>query len=169
MASYYVHLICPITFNVPVKFNLDPPKIGSPRNKLIFGPTLKILFPLQASHTKKNQWLLRMLLEFTVAYLEKWMTASHDYASAAPRSIWNMHSSQTLHNVCGNWKLHAAGNETTVHCVLLNWRAWVVSRNLGNLLDMPLIQVLQAKFVQGLLFFICGRWSKFFRRSYILP
>ena len=40
----------------------------------IFGPTLKNLFPLQASHTKENQWLLRMLLEFTVAYLEnEWL------------------------------------------------------------------------------------------------
>ena len=38
---------------------------------------------------------------------------------------------------------------------------WVVSGNLGILLDMPLVQVLQVKYVQGLHSFIGGRWSKF--------
>ena len=66
----------------------------------IFGPTLK-----KVSHTKENQWLLRTLVEFTVAYPEKWMTAFHKYASAAPRSIRNVCSLQTLHKVCGKWLL----------------------------------------------------------------
>ena len=47
----------------------------------------------------------------------------------------------------GNWLLRAAGNETTVLCVLLNWRAWVVSRLPRNPLNMPLVQLLQVKCV----------------------
>ena len=80
------------------------------------------------------------------------MTAFHEYASVVPRSVQNMRSSQTLCSICRNWQLCAAGNETTVHCVLLIWRAWVVSRNLGNLLDMPLVQVFRVyvlSFVKG--------------------
>ena len=87
-----------------VTFNLDPPKIGSPRNKFFWNIWIH----------SENQWLLRTLVEFTVAYLEKWMTAFHEYALAAPRSVRNVSSLQTLHNVRGKWLLRAAGNETTV-------------------------------------------------------
>ena len=36
---------------------------------------------------------------FTDAYLEKGMTGFHEYASAASRSVRNMRSLQTLHDV----------------------------------------------------------------------
>ena len=54
---------------------------------------------------KENQWLLRMLVKLTLAYLDKWMTAFHEYVSAAPRSIRNMRLSQTWHNLRGKWLL----------------------------------------------------------------
>ena len=55
------------------------------------------------------------------------MTGFHKYASAASCSIRNMCSLQ----ICTNkWMLCADRNEATVHCGLLNWQAWVVSRNL---------------------------------------
>ena len=40
-----------------VTFNLDPSKLVPPGTNFseIFGPILKNLFPLQASHTKENQ------------------------------------------------------------------------------------------------------------------
>ena len=38
-------------------------------------------------------------MEFTDAYLEKGMTGFHEYASAASRSVRNVRSSQTLHDV----------------------------------------------------------------------
>ena len=100
-------------------------------------------------------------MRFTVVYLVKWITAFHKYASAALCSIWNVRSSQTLHNVCGRWVLCAASNETTVHCVLLNWRAWVGSRNLRN----PPTYTTGPDFTSevGLHYFVCGRWSKFFQ------
>ena len=43
--KYKKVLSCSQALSPPVKFSLDPPKIGSPRNKF-FGPTLKNLFPL---------------------------------------------------------------------------------------------------------------------------
>ena len=91
---------------------------------------------------------------------------NHEYASASPCSVRKVGSSQTLHNVCGNWVLRAAGNEATLHCVLLNWQAWVVSRNLRNL---PTYAT-GPNFVneicsRGLHYIATRRWSKFFRGS----
>ena len=51
----YIQCYQGFPFLVPVTFNLDPPKIGSPSERNFLGPTLKNLFTLQASHTKEDQ------------------------------------------------------------------------------------------------------------------
>ena len=92
----------------------------------------------------------------------------HEYASAAPHSVLNVRLSQTLHNLCGNWVLCATGNETTIlHCVLLNWRAWVVSRNLRNPLRTSLVQISQVEYVPGCALFYLWEVVQIFQREFI--
>ena len=110
----------------PVRLIWTPLELVPSRNEYL-DPLWKIYSHYRLATRKK-------ISEFTVTYLENSRTifVFHEYASAAPCNILNVYLSQTLHNLCGNWVLCATGNETTIHCVLLNWRAWVVSRNLRN-------------------------------------
>ena len=59
---------------VPVTFNLDPRKIGSLRNKFFSWNIWTHSEKFFPSHTTGNQWLLRTLVGFTVAYLDnEWL------------------------------------------------------------------------------------------------
>ena len=113
----------------PVTFNLNPPKTGSPRNKCLWNirtHSENFVPTIGQPHERKSVTILRTLVEFTVAYLEKWITAFYEYASVAPHSVQNVWSSQTWHIVRGNWEFCAARNKTTVHCTMMNLGAWAV-------------------------------------------
>ena len=136
---------------VPVTFNLDPLKLVPPEQILLkyLDPPWKICFHYRPATQKKNQWLLRTLVEFTVAYLDcfSWVCRSGPTQRSKRAFVANFAQWR------GNWLLCTAGNETTVHCVLLNWQAWVVSRNFGSLRGMPLVQVFASEMCSGSTFF----------------
>ena len=76
----------------------------------IFGP------PIGQPHERKPV-TTRTLVEFTVAYLEKGMTAFHEYASETPRSvryftykIWNSGIRCGVSEVSGNYSGPSAHN-----------------------------------------------------------
>ena len=78
-----------------------PLKLVSPGTNFseIFGPTLKKFVPTTGQpHERKS--VTTKDVSGVHGCISR--TAFHEYASAAPRSVQNMRSSQTLHNVHGN-------------------------------------------------------------------
>ena len=64
----------------------------------------------------------------------------------------------------------SAGNEATVHCVLLHEliRFSSFQKPQKTFPPPPLVQILQVKYAQGQCFFICGRWSNFSEEVHIV-
>ena len=139
MTEIWYGWLCSLIFCGCVTFNLDPPKIGSPWNKFFWNTwtySEKFVPTIGQPHKDKSV-TTKDISGVHNGISKKISDCFHGYASAltltlTPHSIRNVRSLQTLHNVCRNWVLCAAGNETTVHCVLLTWQALVVSRNLRN-------------------------------------
>ena len=153
---------------MPVTFNLASPTVGSHRNKFFwniwphsekFVPTVGQPHEGKSVHVNSYEVTIKDISGVHSGISRDWMTGFHRYMYMPRLALRSVHKNCTMYTET-NAACCSTGNEATVHCVLLNLRAWIVTTNLNN----PPRETTGPYFVSEI-FFICGRWSKFFNGS----
>ena len=127
-------------------------------------PIFLNLFPLKARYTKENQWLLRTLVEFTVAYLEKWMTACSWVRLSGPtqrlKRAFVTNCTMHVETECREW------NYSTLCAAELTGPPSSFQKTEAPL-HTQLVQILQVKYVPGSILFHLWEAVQIFQRESI--
>ena len=132
-----------------VTFNLDPPKIGSPRNEFFwniwthsekFVPTVDQPHQGKSVHVNSHEVITK---DISSVHRGIFWTLS-DWSSSVCLDWPYTPLTKIFAQCTRNWMQRAVPpGMRLLNCVLLNLRAWIVSRNLNNLpIDKPLVQTL---------------------------
>ena len=132
-------LLTTIPTQGPVTFNLDPPKIGSPRNEFFwniwthsekFVPTVDQPHQGKSVHVNGHEVITK-----DISSVHRGIFCKLSDWSSSVCLDWPYTALTKIFAQCTRNRMQRAvpPGMRLLHCVLLNLRAWIVSRNLNNL------------------------------------